>query len=237
MFSIIIVTWNNLKQAKECVGSIRDNSYYNDHEVIVVHNDVSILESPIDNVKNIDYRSNIGFSKAANAGADLAKKDYICIIDDDTTVTRNWDKHLLDAQLQTKSNWVCSTRIEPIAPKWNISVESYRRGFRPYLWYRNISNAPLLIPNNVWEAIGGYDEDFPNVGAELGLAKKAYDYGIRDFLQTPLSIAFHKQSQSMKRLPDIKNDRIKRDQIFKSKYGITRKKFVKVIGKGNVYEK
>lgn len=239
MFSIIIVTWINHKQAKECIESIQNNSYYRDHEIIVFHNEHSDCDTLFGKKYyciDLHSRNNIGLSKAANRCFVVASKDYICLIDDDITVTKNWDKHLFDAHIRMKSNWVASTRIEPIAPKWNVSTESYRRGFRPWLWYRNISNTPLLIPAKVWESIGGYDEDFPNVGAELGLAKRAYDCGIRNFLQTPLSIVSHKQSQSTKRLDNIKKARKSRDVTFKTKYGISRKDFTEIIGKGQVYK-
>jgi len=247
MFSIICVTWKNQKQCQELVDSIHENSFYKDHEIFVFHNEFCYPKGDR-NIRNITdchhhYR-NAGFSRAVNFSVGYSeiylksKKQWICIIDDDSTVAKYWDKALIDAFEKTGSSWIASTRVEPKAPHYNMTPESYKKyGIcgQPE-WYHNISNVPLIIPTHFWKTIGGYDEDFPNVGAELGLAKRAYDHGERQFAQTPYSIAFHKQSQSMKRLKNIKQARIDRDRIFKEKYGISRQEFTKLIGKGEVYE-
>lgn len=210
------------------------------HNEYVECPNIDIPICSIRGVMNLFSRTNIGLSKATNIAINrvtkTVTKDYICLIDDDMTVTKNWDKHLLDAHIKTKSDWVASTMIEPIPPRWNIGTESYKRGFKPLHWYRNISNTPLLIPTKFWKLIGGYDEDFPNVGAELGLAKRAYDHDVRNFVQTPLSLVYHKQSQSMKKLENRGKLAKKRDTIFKAKYNISRKEFTKLIGKGEIYD-
>jgi GT2 family glycosyltransferase len=244
-FSIVIVVWKNQEQAQELVDSIRDNSYYKGHQIIVICNEVSALthKIPIINGSHAEcyWSYNIGLSKAANHGAFKATKDYICLIDDDMTVLPDWDKHLFDAHKKTGSNWVATTCIEPIAPHYNISTKCWdylqikRDPLGKLIWYHNISNTPLLIPTKFWREIGGYDEDFPNSGAELGLAKRAYDHGERDFVQTPYSLVHHKQSQSMNRLPGLKKARKDRDTKFKEKYNMARKEFTTLIGKGEVY--
>lgn len=236
MFSIIIVTWRNSDNANELVRSIRENSYYNTHQVIVVHNEGKHCSS-VEGAENIFQDTNIGLSKAANIGSKLAEKSYICLIDDDMTVMKFWDIYLFYAMGEKRSdNWVASTCIEPIAPHYNISTKEWEKNIKPVNYYCNISNTPLLIPASFWREIGGYDEDFPNSGAELGLAKRAYDHGERKFLQIPDSLAWHKQSQSFKKVKNMASIRKKRDIDFKEKYGITRQEFIKIIGKGKKYE-
>jgi GT2 family glycosyltransferase len=186
-------------------------------------------------VLNICFPKNKGLSKAANYASKLATKDYICLIDDDMEMTTHWDMHLLNAHERTRSNWVSSTMVEPIPSKTNISTYHKYNPFE-HGWWRQNSNCPLLIPKDFWDKIGGYDEDFPNVGAELGLAKRAYDNGVRDFVQTPFSVIIHHQSQSMNRIKGLPGLRKARDRMFKDKYGITRKEFVSLIKKGERYD-
>jgi GT2 family glycosyltransferase len=237
------VSWNNLTQLLGCVESITKNSSF-EHEIIIVHNcklnDYEIDDyEKIANEINIFNGKNVGLSEAANKGVEVASKEYVCLIDDDMEVQIKWDVLLLKAHKNTGSDWVCSTNAEPIPNKTNISIEDYENGkYDPgkHGWHRQNSNTPLLIPQDFWESIGGYDEEFPNVGAELGLAKRAYDNGVKDFVQTPFSVATHHQSQSMKRRDDLRSLRRDRDLVFRQKYGITRIEFTKLIGKGERYD-
>jgi len=233
MFSIVIVNWRLPELTQKCVDSIRKHSYFKDsHEMIVVHNEWD-NKTKINGVDHeLRYYENVGLSKAANKGAKFATKDFICLIDNDMEVMDQWDIHLLYSKdFKPESNWTCSTMVEPNPSSTNVSRKDMAR-----YWYKQISNTPLLIPKKFWEKMGGYDEDFPNVGAELGLAKRAYDYGERWFLQSACSAVFHHQSQSMNKLSTISEERKKRDITFKNKYGITRKQFVKLIGKGEKYD-
>lgn len=236
MFSIVIVSWRNQLQLIDLLKSIAENSFYK-HEILIFKNGDNNDERHItDGYKTISSIKNLGLSVGANIISKHATKDFICLVDDDMKVLPNWDKYLLCTHNITKSNWVASTCIESIAPHYNITLDNYTKGIRPKKWFRNISNTPLLIPTKFWKKIGGYDEDFPNVGAELGLAKKAFDCGEIDFIQCPHSLVFHRQSQSMKRLEGIKKARLHRDRVFKKKYGITRIEFIKEIGKGEEYD-
>ena len=232
MFSIVIVNWRLPELTQKCVDSIRKHSYFKDsHEIIVVHNEWDNKTKIAGADHELRYYENVGLSKAANKGAKFATKDFICLIDNDMEVMDQWDIHLLYSKdFKPESNWTCSTMVEPNPSSTNVSRKDMAR-----YWYKQISNTPLLIPKKFWEKIGGYDEDFPNVGAELGLAKRAYDHGERDFVQTPLSMVFHYESQSMNKLSTIKEKRKQRDITFKNKYGITRKQFIKLIGKSEKY--
>ena len=95
MFSIIIVEWENCDQARKCVESIQKNSHYQDHEIIVFHNEASDRLSIIDNVLSLYSTQNLGLTRAANIAAKASTKDYICLIDDDMTVAKDWDSALI----------------------------------------------------------------------------------------------------------------------------------------------
>ena len=78
-----------------------------------------------------------------------------------------------------------------------------------------------MIPHELWRQIGGYDEDFPTVGSEIGLAKKLYDTGCRDLAITvPGSLVYHFQARSTGRVSQIENLQAARDQMFLRKYGV-----------------
>ena len=239
MFSIVIVNWRLPELTQRCVDSIHKYSYFkNMHEIIVVHNEWD-NKTKINGVDHeFRYYENVGLSKAANQGAKFASKNFICLIDNDVEVMEQWDISLLySKEFKPESNWTCSTMVEPKPSSTNVCRKKFiRYGFMLFArdWYKQISNTPLLIPKKFWEKIGGYDEDFPNVGAELGLAKRAYDHGERWFLQSN-SMVFHHQSQSMDKLSTINEEKKQRDITFKNKYGITRKQFIKLIGKGEKY--
>lgn len=231
MFSIIVVSWNN----RECLNCLLDSidkySEWN-HEILIQ-----------------DTKYNAGLCNSANRLSKAATKDFICPIDDDIVVLPGWDKALLDAHKKYSKKWISSTRIEPLCPPYGVKgnfgrspsqlrmdeLLRFNEQLKLDKIYINNSNYPLLIPTEFWHEIGGYDTDFdPGIGSEVGLAKRCWEHGVRDFLQVPDSRVYHFQSTTVHRLKDVGTQRSKREQVFKNKYGLERQEFItKYMKKGS----
>ena len=97
--SIIIVTYNNLALNQACLQSIFRETDYPNYEVIVVDNASARRharsglprrrrrEPRLRVICNADNR---GFSAANNQGLHVARGEFLCLLNNDTVVTRGW---------------------------------------------------------------------------------------------------------------------------------------------------
>lgn len=112
-FSIIIPTWNTADITKKCVQTI--NKYIPNAQIIVVDNgsqDNTVKDlKKYKNIKLIENKSNLGFSKANNIGLKSATTDYIVFMNSDIELI---DKSLIEMVNYLKKN----KNIGLIGPKF-----------------------------------------------------------------------------------------------------------------------
>ena len=169
---IIIVVWNNLKLTKSCIDSVIKNTDV-DYRLIIIDNASNdetkkYLESVKDHeglrVLLVRNESNLGFIKAVNQGMRLSEAPYVCLVNNDTTVTKGW----LDEMIRVAEG---SPRIGLINPSSNTlgqksdkgeSVESYaERLKKEAASSTEIGSAIgfcMLIKKEVIDKIGVFDE-------------------------------------------------------------------------------
>lgn len=97
--SIVILTYNNLKESQLCLNSIRQYTSPDDYELIVVDNHstdgtAEWLEEQKD-IKVIFNSRNEGFPKGCNQGIAVAQPENdILLLNNDTIVTQQWLQNL-----------------------------------------------------------------------------------------------------------------------------------------------
>ncbi len=89
--SIVIVNYNNRKLLEECLSSIYKSTHWISFEVIVSDNGSSdgsreMIKDKFPEVKLIENKENLGFSKASNLGLKIADARYSMLLNDDTVV-------------------------------------------------------------------------------------------------------------------------------------------------------
>lgn len=89
--SIIIVSWNVEKYLVNCLSSIEKNRPSVEYEIIVVDNAstdgiVDRIRRDFPNVCLVENISNIGFAAANNQGIEMAKGQYLFLLNPDTIV-------------------------------------------------------------------------------------------------------------------------------------------------------
>jgi len=89
--SVVIVNYFSEKYIEQLIESIIKNLNIKNFEIIIINNSTpsftwsdSFIEK--NNIKIIDSKGNIGFGRAVNMGAHLAKYKYLCIINPDVIV-------------------------------------------------------------------------------------------------------------------------------------------------------
>ena len=85
--SIIIVTWNSEKHIRKCLECI-SNQTYRDCEVIVIDNNsqdgsVEYIKRHYPHLTVIQNQKNLGFAKANNQGINIAKGEFILLLNPD----------------------------------------------------------------------------------------------------------------------------------------------------------
>lgn len=251
-FSILIPTWNNLEFLKCCVNSIRKNSA-EEHEILVYvneGNDGSANWCQEQNIKFIHSSSNVGVCTALNALFEIATNDIICYVNDDMYLCPNWDKVLSDeiSSIGHEKFYLSSTMIEPEETGNKCVLSPYHFGRNPTEFreedllvelpkmtkadWSGSTWPPNVMHRNLWEAIGGYGEEFsPGLYSDPDVSMKLWEQGVRVFKGLGESRAYHFMSKSTGRVK--MNDGKK---TFLNKWGVSSSWFVKeVLQQGRLY--
>ena len=90
---IVVINWNGLNLLKKYLKSIIDNS--ENSTVYVIDNNSSdesifYLRQNFKEVEIISLEKNYGFAEGYNQGLKKVKEDYVCIINNDILVTKDW---------------------------------------------------------------------------------------------------------------------------------------------------
>lgn len=97
--SIQIVTWNSLRYIFDCLESLlRQN--FRDFSVLVIDNGsedgtVEFIRTYYPTVSILQNFKNLGFAKANNQGIQLAKSEYILVLNPDVILTENFLDNLI----------------------------------------------------------------------------------------------------------------------------------------------
>src|SRR5260370_20044698 len=101
LVSILILNYNGRDQLEACLSSLQDLEFPKQQlEIIVVDNgstdgSLGVIKAPFPGVVLIYNETKLGFSKAANIGAQLAKGEYFSFLYNDMRVGKNWLSVLL----------------------------------------------------------------------------------------------------------------------------------------------
>jgi|APSaa5957512622_1039677.scaffolds.fasta_scaffold07825_4 GT2 family glycosyltransferase len=98
LISIIILNWNGKEVLKECLDSVKAQTF-KDHETIVVDNastegSQEFLKKNYSWAKLVQNKENLGYAGGNNGGIRKAKGDWILILNNDTVLDKNFLKEL-----------------------------------------------------------------------------------------------------------------------------------------------
>lgn len=188
--SIIIVNYNTRNLLFNCLKSIKE-SITIDYEVIVVDNDsqdgsVELCESFFDEPRFVLLRSgsNLGFAKANNLGAAIAKGGIFHFLNPDTELTPQMNADYKNVLLNSDFLYV-----NPLVNRdgsyendkmplpllrdlffWNISRKKAR------YWYKGAS---VIVSKENFSLIGKWCEDYFLYAEDLDLFFIAWKKGVR----------------------------------------------------------
>lgn len=217
MISIVIPTYNRFDIIRETLDKIMHLQSVAAFEIIVVndgnplpfeikHSDVSIYKNP-----------KRGAASARNFGASKAKYEILFFIDDDMWITKesidslqslyenhffqrscvvlNWE-YPADLQEKMKSEkigrYLLSANYHTLEGRAKINVDHRQLFFK----VTSIGSGSFAISKNVFNEIGGYNENITFQGEDIELSQALNRFGISIFLYTPVT-CLHNQKDRL----------------------------------------
>ena len=190
-----------------CLKSVQSSIETLDAEIIVVDNSSSddscaMVKSLFPEVKLIKNKDNSGFSKGNNIGVDLAKGEYLCILNPDTVVAEDTFIKLLKFSNSKKNLGIVGCQL--IDGKGNFLPESKRNVPTPKVslkkmlgnakgYYANTLKAEsvgevdilvgafMFMTKEVYQKVGGFDEDYFMYGEDIDLSYKVLKAGYTNY--------------------------------------------------------
>ncbi len=113
--SVIIVNYNGRHLLKDCLDSLREQTF-RDFETLVVDNassdgSVEFIEANYPDVRVIRNQKNLGYGGGNNAGIRESTGRYIALLNNDTKVDPQWLQKLFEAAQKDRTIGMCASKI------------------------------------------------------------------------------------------------------------------------------
>ncbi|WP_116790195.1 glycosyltransferase family 2 protein [Flavobacterium psychrotrophum] len=210
--SVIIVNYNGQRYLDACFASIAKQLQGIPYEIVVTDNksadgSCAYIKEHYPNVILIESPDNLGFGKGNNVAVKRAKGKYILLLNNDTilqshlapalAVLKNNDNvgalginmlngegHYLKAagNLPSPFNLFRIKNIMWLGPEFKkgiFSKEIYEVGW--------ITGSFMLMPKQVYDSIGGFDEDYFMYVEDVDLCKKIANAGYKRIFMPQLN--------------------------------------------------
>lgn len=228
-FSIIIPVFNNWAFTEACLKSIFSLTSYkqDDFEVVVVDDDsedgtaLKIAEfiSLHSNLKYFHNDRNSGFAATCNHGAARAGGELLIFLNNDTRVTRDWDKHLVETIERDREIWMAGAKCiypDGTIQHAGVAFPDYFQYHLNHIYkntpsffpladyekdYRCVTGACFIIRKTDFELLHGFDENFRNGFEDVDLCLRIVQRGKRIVFQ-PCCEIIHYESKSDGRFDD-----------------------------------
>lgn len=205
-FAVAILNYNGQELLKEFLPSVVQYSEQANIYVIDNHssdNSLEVLKQEFPQVKVIVNQENYGFAQGYNVGLQQISEPYLALVNSDIAVTKDWltpienifDKNNLVAIVQPKildyknpSYFEYAGAAGGFIDKYGFpytrgrvfhSIEKDQGQYNDTIDVFWASGACLFIRNNVFQELGGFDDDFFAHQEEIDLCWRAAHLGYK----------------------------------------------------------
>jgi GT2 family glycosyltransferase/glycosyltransferase involved in cell wall biosynthesis len=209
--SVIVPVHNQLAMTLACLQSLAAESASSNFEVIVVDDastdGTGVVLPTIRGLRNLHNPQNLGFIGACNAGATLARGEYLVFLNNDTYAQPGWLDALLATFAQHPDTGLAGSKL--VYPDGRLqeaggivfrdaSGWNYGRFGHPgdprYNFVREAdycSGAAIAVPRALFTRLGGFDRHFaPAYYEDTDLAMRVRHAGLKVRYQ-PASVVVH----------------------------------------------
>ncbi len=228
----IIINYKTAALVKDAVASVIEKSKGFTYEIIVVDNSEDaeefkrLSENPC--IKPLDAKSNLGFGKANNLGASIAKGKYLYFLNSDTLLMNNaiyelkkfLDEHedasIVGSNLYTKdrqpnhsfypyeTNVKSVKRMNLVLTLMKKRIFYHRADFnfsgKPLKISGYVTGASLMIRKEDFDVLGGFDKDIFMYAEESLLCYRLIHKLHKNIYNVPSSKIIHFEGGSFKKL-------------------------------------
>jgi GT2 family glycosyltransferase len=214
LVSVIIPNWNGVRYLPECLGSLRAQSYPR-LEVIVVDNhstdsSVALMKEHYPEVRLLELAENRGLAGGVNAGAKVAQGEILALLNNDAVADSNWVAALVDGLGRNPGAGLVASKmllydrpaiINSAGDTFRLDGIPANRGvweedqgqYDHEEWVFGGCGGAVAYRRDMWEALGGFDEDFFMYCEDVDLNWRAQLAGYR-CLYTPQAVVYHRLS-------------------------------------------
>ncbi len=230
--SIVIPVCNKFELTRQCLTHLADVTHGCTYEVIIVDNGSTdgtkeFLASLAGDIQVVTNDSNLGFAIACNQGAKAATGKYVVFLNNDTIPLEGWLSALVDEiEQHSEVSIVGSKLLYPNNTIQHAGVVFSKISLTPYHIFNSVKSdfaaanirqefqavtaACLLIRQEAFHFVGGFDEEFRNGFEDVDLCLKIRESGKKVIYQ-PKSVLYHLEEQTPGRKnpeAELKNGRL-----------------------------
>ena len=223
--SIIIPTKDKKELLQRCINSIKNNTSYKNLEIIIIDNNSEDLKT-IEYLRSLPYQilqysEPFNFSKMNNLAVTKSSGKYLLFLNDDTAALEsNWLTEMISICQQNDIGVVGAKLVhsDDTIQHAGMVFLTTGAGFHPFQrfpqnssGYYNFINvirefsavtgACLLTKRNIFDKVGGFDDDFDLYYGDSDLCLKIRDAGFR-IVYTPYAKLLHEGSASIRKHGD-----------------------------------
>jgi GT2 family glycosyltransferase len=203
-----------------CLKSVHAAIEAIEAEIIVVDNNseddsCSMVKQLFPDVKLIENKDNFGFSKGNNIGVAHAKGEYLCILNPDTVVAEDTFAKLLAFCEGKKGMGAVGCKLingmGEFLPESKRNIPYVKAAFKklfgdPSQYYSNLHEdntgeidvlvgAFMFLKKDVYNTVGGLDEDYFMYGEDIDLSYKILKAGYKNYYCGDV-VAIHYKGES-----------------------------------------
>jgi GT2 family glycosyltransferase len=216
--TIVIPVFNRLDLTKQCLEALRRATPSELYDIVVVDNastdgttDYLRRERAAGRLKAVINETNLGFGRACNRAAKLARGEYVLFLNNDTIPLQGWLEPLIATASDPSVGAVGSRLFYPngtlqhagIALPNGIPTHVHRMqpgDFPPALQrqdYPAVTGASILFRRSLLEQLQGFDEIYEMYVEDVDLCLRVWDAGFR-VVYEPASALIHLESASIR---------------------------------------